>query len=137
MTLKSKVAAGLTVTAMAVTPMALASGAAAHPGNGHSTTPKTHHTPSKGSKAEDYGKLCKGQSKQHVKGQKGTPFSQCVDAMRTLDQSADPAKANPTKACSPLSHKHTAGEPGTPFSNCVAAGHKLLAAKKHAATATR
>jgi hypothetical protein len=32
-------------------------------------------------KAKAYGKFCQGESKKHVKGQKGTPFSQCVRAM--------------------------------------------------------
>ena len=28
-------------------------------------------------KAKAYGKFCQGESKKHVAGQKGTPFSQC------------------------------------------------------------
>ena len=30
------------------------------------------------SKAKAYGKHCQNQSKKHVKGEKGTPFSRCV-----------------------------------------------------------
>ena len=45
----------------------------------------------KPSQAKAYGKLCQDQSKKHVKGQKGTPFSQCVVAMAHLQsgQGAD------------------------------------------------
>ena len=41
-----------------------------HPGNGQ---------------AKAYGKLCQGLSKEHEKGQKGTPFSRCVKAGRKLE----------------------------------------------------
>jgi hypothetical protein len=123
MTIKSTMVAAMTVTAMTVTPMALASGAAAHPG--------TPHTPP--AKAEAYGKYCQGQSKKHVKGQKGTPFSQCVAAMRKLDAGTE---TNPAKACATESKKHVAGQKGTPYSDCVSAGAKLLAAQQKAAAAS-
>ena len=80
------------------------------------------HTPP--AKAEAYGKYCQGQSKKHVKGQKGTPFSQCVAAMRKLDAGT---ATNPAKACATESRKHVAGQKGTPYSDCVSAGAKLLA----------
>ena len=37
-------------------------------------------------KAKAYGVHCKGESKKHVKGVKGTPFSQCVVAMAKLQK---------------------------------------------------
>ena len=37
------------------------------------------------SQARGYGKLCHDQSKKHVKGKKGTPFSRCVKAARKLE----------------------------------------------------
>lgn len=120
MTIKSTMVAAMTATAMTVTPMAFASGAVAHPGT-------THTAPAK---AEAYGKHCQGQSKKHVKGQKGTPFSQCVAAMKKLD--AD-TSTKPAKACATESKKHVAGQKGTPYSDCVSAGAKLLAAKRKAA----
>jgi hypothetical protein len=73
--------------------------------------------------AKAYGRYCKGQSKKHVEGEKGTPFSQCVTAMAKL---ASGATNSPTVACKALSKKHVAGQNGTPFSRCVAAGAKLL-----------
>jgi hypothetical protein len=72
-------------------------------------------------KAKAYGKNCQGQSKKHVAGQKGTPFSQCVTAMAKVATS----KTNPTTACNTLSKKHVAGQKGTPYSRCVVAAAKL------------
>ncbi len=76
----------------------------------------------KPSQAKAYGKLCQDQSKKHVKGQKGTPFSQCVIAMAHLQS----GKAQtPKAACKRLGKKHVKGRKGTPFSRCVKAGRKL------------
>jgi hypothetical protein len=74
-------------------------------------------------KAKAYGKYCQNQSKTHVEGQTGTPFSQCVTAMAKL---ASGTTSSPTVACKTLSKEHVAGQNGTPFSRCVAAGAKLL-----------
>ena len=75
------------------------------------------------SKAKAYGRYCQGQSKTHIAGQKGTPFSQCVTAMAKLATGED---NSPRAACISMSKKHVAGEKGTPFSRCVVAGAKLL-----------
>ena len=72
-------------------------------------------------KAKAYGKNCQGQSKKHVAGQRGTPFSQCVTAMAKVAT----GKANPTTACKALSKKHVAGQKGTPYSRCVVAAAQL------------
>jgi hypothetical protein len=86
--------------------------------NGHANS----HADGSGSKARAYGKLCQDESKKHVKGEKGTPFSRCVTAMAKLDR----GKADsPREACKDLSKKHVKGEKGTPFSRCVKAGHEL------------
>ena len=111
MKLRNKIIAVLAVSAIGATPLALAGGALAHPG-------KTHTTPSN---AKAYGKYCQGQSKKHVSGQKGTPFSQCVVAMAHVAEGTTPAKA-----CATESKKHVAGQKGTPFSDCVAGGKVLL-----------
>jgi hypothetical protein len=67
---------------------------------------------------------CQNQSKKHIAGQKGTPFSQCVTAMVKL---AIGKTDSPRTACDGMSKTHKAGEKGTPsFSRCVAAGAKLL-----------
>ncbi len=125
--------------------------AMAGPGNGHghgkdattpttattpSTTPTTPETtpttpattPGKGKKGKGhaYGFYCQGQSKKHVAGTKGTPFSACVHAMKALDKGET---KSPKKACKELSKKHVAGTKGTPFSNCVTGGKQLLADK--------
>jgi len=75
------------------------------------------------SKGKAYGKYCSTESKKHVAGQKGTPFSQCVTAMAKL---AGRQTANPATACKTESKKHVDGQHGTPFSKCVVAGAKLL-----------
>lgn len=75
------------------------------------------------SKGKAYGKHCQNQSKKHVKGQKGTPFSKCVTAMARL---ASEQTRSPRNACRSESKKHVKGTKGTPFSRCVSAGAKLL-----------
>jgi hypothetical protein len=77
---------------------------------------KPAHTP------KAFGKLCRAESKKHVKGQKGTPFSQCVTAMAHL---ANGTSKSPAKACSTLSKKHVKGMKRTPFAACVVAAAQL------------
>jgi len=73
-------------------------------------------------KAKAYGRYCQGESKKHVEGQKGTPFSQCVTAMAKL---ANGNTDNAAKACQGESKKHVEGQKGTPYSQCVSAAAKL------------
>ncbi|MBW8059767.1 MAG: hypothetical protein FVQ78_05420 [Solirubrobacterales bacterium] len=73
-------------------------------------------------KAKAYGRYCRGTSKKHVKGEKGTEFSRCVTAMA---KAAKNERMNPRKACRGLSKKHVKGEKGTEFSRCVKAAAKL------------
>jgi hypothetical protein len=100
------------------------------------TEPSTFEAPPAGpsaspaTKAKAYGKNCQGQSKKHVAGQKGTPFSQCVTAMAKVAT----GKANPTTACKTLSKKHVAGQKGTPYSRCVVAAAKLNEEQQAAGT---
>lgn len=77
-----------------------------HPPQGPKTTPKGHA----------YGYYCRGQSKKHVKGEKGTAFSRCVRAMAQADKNDN---LNAKKACKALSKKHVKGVKGTPFTKCV------------------
>jgi hypothetical protein len=65
-----------------------------------------------------YGVLCRGESKHHVKGMRGTPFSACVVA---LAHAAKQAKTSPAKACAGESKRHVKGQKGTPYSQCVTA----------------
>ncbi|HTU14149.1 MAG TPA: hypothetical protein VMF31_03035 [Solirubrobacterales bacterium] len=108
------------VTAVLVTgalAMAASPASAMHK-EGHTPGPKADHA----AKAKAYGKFCQGQSKKHVKGTKGTPFSNCVNAMAKV---AKDDMLKPKDACKPLSKKHVKGEKGTPFSRCVVAANEL------------
>jgi hypothetical protein len=69
------------------------------------------------------GQYCKAESKKHVAGQSGTPFSVCVKAQAKLPSGST---NSPRTACKAESKKHVDGQKGTPFSLCVAAGAKLL-----------
>jgi hypothetical protein len=75
------------------------------------------------SQAKAYGKMCQGESKTHVKGEKGTAFSRCVVAMAQL---AHHKTSNPREACKSESKKHVKGEKGTAYSRCIVAANKLL-----------
>lgn len=91
----------------------------------HPTHP-THPTPgpkaSLPEKAKAYGVHCRGFSKKHVKGQKGTPFSNCVTAMaKAATVPSTTAKA----ACKGFSKAHMKGQKGTEFSRCVVAAAKV------------
>jgi len=78
---------------------------------------------SHGAKSNAYGKECQGESKKHVAGTPGTPFSKCVTAMAKL---AKGSTSSPSAACKDESTKHVAGTSGTPFSVCVSSGAKLF-----------
>lgn len=113
---------------VAVPAMALAS-----PGNSQGKGQEKGHgpeyapeTPGPGAslpeKAKAYGRYCQGQSKKHVEGQKGTPFSQCVTAMA---KAAHNERLTARQACKGMSKKHVKGVKGTPFSKCVSGVGKL------------
>ena len=57
----------------------------------------------KAPKGKAYGYWCRGESKKHVKGQKGTAFSRCVKAMAKAAQNDN---LPPGQACKGLSTKH-------------------------------
>jgi hypothetical protein len=123
-----KLAAVTAVLALAATP-AFAQAPNGHGNgnaNGNANSHKPDNTPgpkaSLPAKAKAYGHYCQNESKKHVAGTPGTPFSKCVTAMAKL---ANGLADNPTTACKGESKKHVAGTPGTPFSNCVKAGAKL------------
>ncbi|HMJ74211.1 MAG TPA: hypothetical protein VK471_12725 [Solirubrobacterales bacterium] len=75
-------------------------------------------------KAKAYGRYCQGESKQHVKGEKGTAFSRCVNNMA---QAASHDGMAPGRVCKGESKKHVKGEKGTAFSRCV----KAVVALRH------
>jgi hypothetical protein len=75
-----------------------------------------------GSQGKAYGSHCKEESRRHVAGEKGTPFSQCVTAMA---KAANHKNMSPGQACKGTIGKHVKGEEGTPHSRCVAEAVKL------------
>ncbi|HEX6205753.1 MAG TPA: hypothetical protein VFZ29_08105 [Solirubrobacterales bacterium] len=112
MKLRRNLVLGLAVMAMGAIP-ATAGAVSYHPDY------KPDHPP-QGPKSEPpgkaYGYHCRGVSKKHVKGEKGTPFSQCVKALARADKNPD---LTGKKACKGLSKRHVKGQKGTPFSTCV------------------
>jgi hypothetical protein len=122
----SKVAAATATLALVLTPAAaLAHGGASTHGKyrstpGHTKAGSKNSTAS--SNAKGYGRLCQGESKRHVAGQPGTPFSACVKDMAQLAKSS---KTNPHIVCANESKKHVAGQKRTPYSDCVSAAAKL------------
>jgi hypothetical protein len=134
MKLQMKIATVLGAFALALVPALAVASQPTNPGQGHGQSngpkyaPETpgHGTPGPGAplpeKAKAYGVYCQDQSKKHVAGEKGTPFSQCVTAMA---KAANDEKTTPRKACKGMSKKHVKGEKGTPFSRCVKAAAKL------------
>jgi len=80
-------------------------------------------------KAKAYGVHCRGESRKHVKGEKGTAFSRCVTAMA---KAANNESQTARQACQGLSKKHVKGEKGTEFSRCVVAAAKLKREQRRA-----
>lgn len=80
-------------------------------------------------KAKAYGVYCRGESKKHVKGEKGTAFSRCVTAMA---KAANNERLNVKQACKGQSKKHVEGEKGTEFSRCVKAAAQLRKEEREA-----
>jgi len=123
MRLKTKIAAVVGALALTASPAALAMGKPeGSPPYGHGGQ---KHSPGKGharggnehaSKAKAYGRYCKGESRKHEKGEKGTEFSRCVTNMA---QAANHKAMAPGRVCKGESRKHEKGEKGTEFSRCV------------------
>jgi hypothetical protein len=133
MKLPAKIVAIVGALALAATPsLALAnqSPTGQEHGNGPKYAPAKPETPGPSAslpeKAKAYGVYCKGESRKHVEGEKGTPFSQCVTAMA---KAARNEKLTARQACKGLSKKHVKGEKGTPFSRCVVAAAQLKKAQ--------
>jgi hypothetical protein len=140
--LKTKLATAVGILALSATPALAAPGNTHVPDNqgtahmpdstGTGNTPSnqgTAHKPSTpgpqaspNAKAKAYGKFCQGESKKHVAGTPGTPFSKCVTDMAKL---ANGSAGSPRSACKNESKKHVAGMKGTPFSQCVSGAAKL------------
>lgn len=120
MKLRMMITMALAVFSLALVPaMGIADGPTYQPEgpNYHPEHPNgTPQGPKSAPKGKAYGYYCRGQSKKHVKGEKGTAFSRCVKAMAQADKNDE---VNAKKACKTLSKKHVKGQKGTPFSKCV------------------
>jgi hypothetical protein len=129
MKLQAKLAIAIGVVALSASPAALATGKPdgvppQGKGKGQGGPTYTPSEPTPGpkdglpAKAKAYGRYCKGESKEHVKGEKGTAFSRCVTNMA---QAAKHEGMPPGRVCKGESRKHVKGEKGTAFSRCVKA----------------
>jgi hypothetical protein len=139
--LKTKLATAVGILALSATPALAAPGNTHVPDNqgtahmpdstGTGNTPSnqgTAHKPSTpgpqaspNAKAKAYGKFCQGESKKHVAGTPGTPFSKCVTAMAKVAHQQASAKS----ACKTESRKKAAGADRSAFSICVSGAAKL------------
>ena len=131
MTLHLKIALVVGALSLATAPAIALATQPEDPGNGHGQAKGPQYSPESPppgpkaglpEKAKAYGRYCQGESKKHVKGEKGTAFSRCVTAMARAANNDD---LTPKQACKGLSKKHVKGEKGTPFSRCVVAAAKL------------
>lgn len=139
--MKSRIALAVAALALATSPAALAVGkpeGTSH-GNGHAKgheatgeagvnyTPGEEGPPGPKAplpqKAKAYGVQCRGESKKHEKGKKGTAFSRCVTNMAQATVHKGMA---PGQVCKGESRKRSEEErqarprpKGTPFSRCV------------------
>ena len=126
MKLRIALAALLGVVALAIVPAMVLADQPAEPGSqgkgGNPEKPSPGPNAPLPEKAKAYGVHCREESREHVKGEKGTAFSRCVTAMARAANNED---LTPSQACKETSRKHVKGEKGTPFSRCVAAAAKL------------
>lgn len=125
MEIKAKLAAALAAIVLFAAPAAAVAGGAHYETEKPHPTHPAHPTPGPSApmpaKAKAYGVHCRGFSKKHVKGQKGTPFSQCVNAMAKAATTKETAR----QACAGFSKEHVKGQTGTPFSRCVVAAAQV------------
>lgn len=119
MKLRLLITMALAVFSLALVPAAgMADGPDYHPEGPKYQPEHQPQGPKSAPKGKAYGYYCRGESKKHVKGTKGTPFSICVRAHK---RAANQPDLTPGQACKDLKkQKHVAkGEKGTPFSRCV------------------
>ncbi len=130
MDFKSKIAVLAGALALVLPSAALAQGVEYAPAPPEHPTHPAHPAPgpkaSLPEKAKAYGVYCRGFSKKHVKGEKGTPFSRCVTAMAKATTNDN---TTTREACRGLSKKHVEGAKGTPFSRCVVAAARAKKAQ--------
>lgn len=123
MKLHLKLVIGLAVLALGLVPaIGMADGPTYTPEGPNYQPENTPKGPKNPPKGKAYGYYCRGESKKHVKGEKGTAFSRCVKAMAQADHNEN---ITAKQACKKLSKKHVKGQKGTPFSICVKGVNQL------------
>jgi hypothetical protein len=134
MKLRMKLMLGIAVLSLGLVP-AMAGAVSYQPDYKPDKPPHTPQGPKTAPKGHAYGYWCKKQgfSKKHVKGQKGTPFSQCVHARKVADNNDKKTAKQACKALKGQKHKPH-GEKGTAFSRCVKSVAQMR--KEQAATVT-
>jgi len=137
MKLHAKFVTALAVLALAILP-ATAGAVSYHPEYHpeHPTSPPPNFPPPAAQpQGHAYGYWCnkQGFSKKHVDGQQGTPFSQCVHALKVAHNN-DSKTAK--QACKELKgEKHTPhSDKGTAFSRCIKSVNQMR--QEEAATVT-
>ncbi|HEY3491387.1 MAG TPA: hypothetical protein VGK43_00445 [Solirubrobacterales bacterium] len=91
MKLSMKVASTLAVLALGLVP---ATGVAAGP----KYAPEHPDHPTTSPKGHAYGFYCKGKSKKHVKGEKGTAYSRCVKAVAQMQKDKEEEEDSTTQS---------------------------------------
>ena len=122
MHIKSKIAVLLGVAALMTAPAAAFAGIPEYaPETPSLTKPLPGPAASAAEKTKAYGVYCRGFSKKHAAGHKGTPFSNCVNAMAV----ASSPKKTAQIACRAFPKTRVKGQAGTEFSRCVVAATKV------------
>jgi hypothetical protein len=120
--MKSHLKLIIAAAAVALFVPAMALATANEHANGHAQNGPTGNTGPTGPEytpapqGNAYGVACKGESKEHHAGEKGTAFSRCVT---TMAHAAHHPNQAPGQVCKGKSKKHVKGEKGTEFSRCV------------------
>jgi hypothetical protein len=121
--------------ALAAVPTSAMAGSPTHPTHPaqptHPASSRPGPTAGLPAKAKAYGRYCQAQSKVHVAGTPGTPFSTCVTDMAKL---ATGKASNPHRVCLNESKRHVTGTKQTPYSQCVSGAERLLKAQAKTTT---
>jgi hypothetical protein len=88
-------------------------------------------------KGKAFGYYCRGQSKKHVKGEKGTDFSRCVKALAQASKNDNLTARKACKALKTSANRHKPhGDKGTAFSRCIKAVNQLRQEENATVTAS-
>jgi hypothetical protein len=130
MKLRTMLGLGFAVISMALVPaVGMADGPNYQPGGPNYHPEQPNHPPQgpkTAPKGKAYGYYCRGESKKRVKGEKGTAFSRCVQAMARADKNDNLKARKACKALKTVENRHKPkGEKGTAFSRCIKAVNQM------------